>query len=595
MSVLKLTSGGLNSTIVSGSLGVFIALLFGNCVNSDGSQKKTSFDPSPAPDLVMGTATNPIIKGDVPDISTIRVGDVYYMVSTTMYYCPAVPIMKSYDLINWKIVSYCTDIINDIPAFRLETQTETRIGAYAQGQWAASLRYFDDRFWVLHCCNTDNTSYLYTTSDPEYEPWTRHATFTNMHDGSLFYDEVNDRVYVIYSAGETRLQELDRDLKTVKGSSKVIIVSPDAGTEGSQVYYKDGYYWFFFISYTSGRREFLYRSTNIEGPYEKYPGGGDRSVFLPVTGLGNRIGGVAQGGPIDTPNANGAGDWYAFFFQDRDAVGRVPVLIPMTWEEGEWPHFDKIKNNNGVITIPLEFDIMMAEDYGQNLYVSDEFDGPTLPLAWQWNHNPINSNWSLTARPGYLRLTTCGIPAAFAGNVTIFHARNTLTQRTFEPACEGTVALEPVNMKDGDIAGLAAFSSLGGFVGIEQEDGKKYIVMYTANNDSSTNPSTQGNRATETRQAQVEFNGDKIYLRVNFRFRGNSNSAETANFQYSLDKETWQNIGTTLNLRYTLQHFTGYRFGLFNYAKKEAGGHVDFDYFHVSPEGPVTSTVPTIQ
>jgi len=115
-------------------------------------------------DLVKKTASNPIIKGDVPDLSIIRTGDAYYMVSTTMYFCPAAPIMKSYDLVNWKIVSYCADIIEDLPNFRLETEDEERIGDYGRGQWASSLRYYNNRFWVLFTNNTTNKSYLFSAA-----------------------------------------------------------------------------------------------------------------------------------------------------------------------------------------------------------------------------------------------------------------------------------------------------------------------------------------------------------------------------------------------------------------------------------------------
>ncbi len=207
--------------------------------------------------------------------------------------------------------------------------------------------------------------------------------------------------------------------------------------------------------------------------------------------------------------------------------------------------------------------------------MSDEFNEAYLPLAWQWNHNPDNACWSLSERPGFLRIKTGRT------SKTIFHARNTLTQRTFEPACEGVIALEPGNMKDGDIAGFMALGPIAGFTGIEQEGSQKYIVMYTADNDSSTNPSTQGQRASQTRMAQVAFNGDRVYFRLKFQFKTGSFTTETAKFEYSLDGEKWQSIGTTVNIKWTLRHFTGYRFGLFNYAAKEAGGYVDFDFFHL--------------
>jgi len=488
------------------------------------------------------------------------------MVSTTMYFTPVAPIMKSYDLINWKIISYCTGILEDLPAFRLETETADRIGDYNRGQWASSIRYFDDRFWVLFMCLTTNKSYVFSTSDPENEPWQRTELNRAFYDPSILRDETTGKTYFFYGRGAITATEMENDLSAVKpdGLHQIIITSPDAAggndIEGVHAYYVNDFYYIFAITWASPdvhkRTVLCYRAGNIEGPYE------GRIVLQ--KGLGDRDGGVAQGGILQTQD----GDWYGLFFQDRDAVGRIPVLVPMRWSDDHWPVFGDADG-----AIPEEFEIKQFKNHQQNLYVSDEFDAPTLPLAWQWNHNPDNDLWSLTERPGFLRLTTGG-PAR-----TIFHARNTLTQRTFEPACEGIIALEPTNMKDGDIAGFAALAATAGFVGIEREGDQQYIVMYTADNENS---SARGQNAVQTRVAQVAFNGSRVYFKISFKFRGAAgNAAETANFAYSLDGENWQEIGTTLNLRYTLSHFTGYRFGLFNYATREAGGYVDFDYFHV--------------
>jgi len=515
--------------------------------------------------VAMGTAVNPLIGADVPDPSIIRVGNAYYMVSTTMYFCPVAPIMKSYDLVNWKIVSYCADIIEDLPVFRLEEENADRIGDYGRGQWASSLRYYYNLFWVLFTNNTTNKSYLFSTRDPENEHWERKEINRRFHDPSIFRDDNTGKMYVVHGNGNISLTEMETNLSGVKagGVDKVIIPSPDitGGTsaEGAHVYFLNGYYYIFLITLWP-RKEICYRSTNIEGPY-------DGKLVLDKA-LGGRSGGVAQGSIVDTPD----GDWYGFFFQDRDAVGRIPVLVPMRWSNDGWPVFGgTAATADG--NVPAEFNIKVAHDYGQNLYVSDEFDTTTLPLAWQWNHNPDNSRWSLTARPGYLRLTTVGTVR------TIFHARNTLTQRTFEPVCEGTIALELSGMKDGDIAGLAVLQAIAGFAGIEQDGAQKYIVMYTGDNDSE---GRVGSNAAVTRQARVEFSSSRVYLRVKCQFRVSAAAgSDTAVFSYSLDGTTWQVIGTTVNLTFSLRHFTGNRFGLFNYATKEAGGFVDFDYFHV--------------
>jgi beta-xylosidase len=505
----------------------------------------------------MGTATNPLLKGDVPDVSVLRAGDAFYMVSTTMYFSPVAPIMKSYDLVNWKIVNYCADILEDLPQFKLEKEDETILGEYGRGQWASSLRHHGNRYYVTFTNNSTNKTYIFYTTDIEKEgSWQRIELDRQFHDPSLFFDD--DGVAYIFSGyGNVQLTEMERNLRAVKegGMDLSVIPTPNVSgaqnAEGAQVYKRDDKYYIFLIGWVSGKRaELCYRSASITGPYEG-------KVVLNV-GLGSRSGGVAQGSIIDTPD----GDWYGFFFQDRDSAGRMPVLVPMTWGEDGWPVFTS--------PIPESFEIKQEQDFKTNLYVSDEFDETKLPFAWQWNHNPDNDCWSLTERPGYLRITTGRT------SKTVYHARNTLTQRTFEPACEGTISLEPTDMRDGDVAGLIALQATSGFVGIEQEAGQKYIVMYTGLNSGSD----RGSAAKVTRQEKIDFTGTKIWFKVNFEFRAGGTS-ETAVFSYSLDGAAWQSIGTTVTLAYTLPHFTGYRFGLFNYATQTAGGYVDFDYFHV--------------
>ena len=142
----------------------------------------------------------------------------------------------------------------------------------------------------------------------------------------------------------------------------------------------------------------------------------------------------------------------------------------------------------------------------------------------------------------------------------ILDARNTLTQRTEGPNCTCTLALETEGMKNGDFAGLVALQSNYGTVGVKMEDGKKSIIM--------TNK--------EGIVEELPFNREKLYVRIYFDYE---DSKDIADFYYSLDGENFTKIGNELKMLYTLDHFMGYRIGLFNYATKELGGYVDFEYF----------------
>ena len=192
---------------------------------------------------------------------------------------------------------------------------------------------------------------------------------------------------------------------------------------------------------------------------------------------------------------------------------------------------------------------------------SDEFirrkKGPDLPLVWQWNHNPNNNLWSVRQRPGYLRLTTGRIDSS------ILQAKNTLTQRTFGPQSSAVTSLDATNMKEGDCAGLLLLQKDYGFIGVKVRSGKKAIVVEMA---KSAEP------------VEVPFDQNVVFLKADCDFKDRSDKAY---FYYSLDGISWKRLGPELKMSYTIPHFMGYRFGLFNYATKVTGGYADFDYFSI--------------
>jgi beta-xylosidase len=266
---------------------------------------------------------------------------------------------------------------------------------------------------------------------------------------------------------------------------------------------------------------------------------------------------VAQGGLIDTPD----GRWFAYLFRDFGAVGRIPYLVPVNWADG-WP----ILGTDG--KVPDTLNLPGSKGLMPGIVASDEFrrhkGEPPLPLVWQWNHNPDNNLWSVSKRKGYLRLTTGRVDTLFV------IARNTLTQRTFGPECSGSTAINVSNMKEGDVAGLALLQRKFGLVGVKYHNGTKSIVMISA---QSGNP---------VEVKSVPLNQKKVYLRAECDFR---DRADTAYFYYSLDGKSWTPIGSQLKMEYSMPHFMGYRFGLFNYATRTPGGYVDFDWFRIAKEG----------
>lgn len=489
-------------------------------------------------------ATNPIIYADVPDISIVRVGNSYYMSSTTMHMSPGVPIMKSNDLVNWKLVNYAYDTLANADALNLTNGKN----AYGAGSWASSIRFHNGIYYISTFANTTGKTYIYSTRDIEKGPWKARSFAPELGDNSLFFDD-DGKVYMISGSGKLRLVELNEDLSGIKpgGTDQLIIenASPPLGglgPEGSQLFKLNGKYYLFNITWPKGsiRTVLIHRADKITGPYE------------------GRIGlqdlGVAQGGLVEAPN----GAWYSYLFRDYGSVGRIPYLVPVKWEDG-WP----VLGTGG--KVPDRLDLPPGKGLIPGIVASDEFTRKkgerALPLVWQWNHNPDNSLWSVTQRKGYLRLTTGRIDTDFV------MARNSLTQRTIGPVCSGAVSLDISNMKDGDFAGLGLLQKNYGLAGVKITGDSKAVVMINA---SIGKP---------VEAQKIPLDQKVVYFKAECNF---TNRKDVADFFYSLDGKTWIRLGTQLKMTYTFPHFMGYRFALFNYATKNIGGSADFDFFHIT-------------
>ena len=510
---------------------------------------------------------NPMLWADVPDPDVIRVGDTFYLVSTTMHLMPGAPIMKSKDLKNWETVGYIFDRLTDSPKYDLLEGT-----AYGRGQWATSLKYHNGKFYALLAPNEQGAmgdTYIFSAEKAE-GPWTIVSRMRHFHDCSLFFDD-DGRVYVVYGTGE--LMELKPDLSDVIEGTHMHIFQREADEtgllEGSRLIKHNGKYYLLMIShvYAPGRhrREVCYRADDIHGPYEK-------NVILQ-----SEFGGFsyeAQGTIVDTED----GDWYGIIFQDRGGVGRVLTVMPCRWIDG-WPMLGDEDGKVPTFVRPLksgqpETAIVKSDDFNAS-------PSPRLGLHWQWNHNPIDEAWSLTERPGFLRLKTNRVVP------NLYLALNTLTQRMEGPQCRGAIVMDLSKMKDGDCAGLAAFNSDTGALTIKKQ-GKKLVLEMSEQKVQLSDRDKEVTNVEEKVIESVELKQNTIWLRIDADFRpGNSGGRfmggnDRANFYYSLDGKEWTRIGTE-NYRLSFdwrRFFMGQKFGIFCYATKKKGGYVDIDEFN---------------
>ena len=501
---------------------------------------------------------NPVMWADVPDPAICCDGRDYYLCSTTMHFMPGVPIMKSHDLVHWETVSYVVPRMDYGEAYDLLDGKSV----YGHGQWAPSMRYHKGKFWVWFVCNGLGRGFLYVADKAE-GPWRLFSRPPYRHDGSLFFDD-DGRTYIFHGSGSiTELNDTLDDVRPggIDGQAFVRDADEQGLLEGSAVFKHDGKYYWMMISMDWSvpgrlRREVCYRSESIKGPWTK-------KVILEKAYEG--FGGVGQGSMTLGPD----GKWHAIIFQDRGAVGRVPNLMSVEWVDG-WPMIGDPHERFGDKSVdesPVQWGILG----------SDEFNDSRLKLHWQFNHNPIDSAWSLAERNGWLRLRTSRI----VDNVIV--APNTLTQRMCGPGCDGTIRLDVSHMKPGDRAGISAFQSDAGTLAVEAgEKGERRLVMCREESVFGGNRSVKSvNRRVlgevELEASRLKEGGGCVYLKC----AANVSKAEGgAYFSWSYDGKEWRPIGESVSLRFDWERFfVGSRFAIFNYATKEDGGFVDVDWF----------------
>lgn len=498
---------------------------------------------------------NPVIWADVPDPDVIRVGDDFYMVSTTMHLMPGCPVMHSRDLVNWETIGYVFDKLEDTSRYNMEGGT-----VYGRGQWATSIRYRDGRFYVLFSPNDEPyKAYIYTTENPAGE-WKLLCRTNHFHDSSLLLDD-DGRAYVFSGSGNIRLTELKPDLSGILegGINKNVIFPDDTETglhEGSRVIKHNGKYYAFVISWPKGkpRRQLCYRADNIEGPYEK------------CVVLESQFGGfpyVGQGCLVDDADGN----WWGMIFQDRGGVGRVLTLNPCTWKNG-WPMLGDSEGK-----VPLHVNKKIVPCSGDGVLASDEFSDGKKSILWQWNHNPDNASWSLTERPGYLRLSTSKVVK------DIFHAPNTISQRMVGPKSEAAIRMDVSKMKQGDVAGLSAFNGDSGLLSVVADKDGKWIVASTSS-VAFESKNKEIKEVVNREVARVPLKGNVVHFKVATDFNPGEDMAD---FYYSLDGKNWKPIGERFKMKFDFtKFFMGTRFAIYNYATESTGGMVDIDWFRTS-------------
>ena len=528
-----------------------------------------------------GTYSNPLFYDEFSDPDMIRVGDDYYLTGTTMHTMPGLPILHSRDLVNWRIIGYAFDRLDLGPDFRLEEGKQI----YGQGIWAPSFRFHNGTYYIFANVNRFGLQ-VFRASNPR-GPWAHNRIEQGLHDLSVLFDD-NGKVYAVYGARTIRIVELNQDLTAVvPGTDRVLIESNLGMGEGSHFYKINGKY--YIVSAIPGAHVPMKcaRADKLTGPWEVETISAEESLgigqgYRPKGGRGRRNTppmeaappdsrqnldlDLHQGGIIQTQK----GKWWGFSMQDHNSVGRLTSLSPVTWENG-WPYFGLPGNLRRTPSTWVKPNTGHSEPISSPYERSDDFSGPKLQMVWQWNHVPEDTKWSLSERPGYLRLHSLPAP-------DFWWARNSLTQRAVGPESTATTELDASGLQAGDVAGLALLNSPYGWIGLMRDDSGFAI----AECDHSTGKTIRKPIATP-----------HVWLRVHSNY-----DTEISEFSYSTDGKTYDRLGPDFITVFQLTTFQGVRNALFHYnTGGKPGGYADFNFFDLDEPRPrgLTKPIPLSQ
>lgn len=488
-----------------------------------------------------GTFKNPVLYADYCDPDIIRVSNDFYMVSSTFVDSPGINVLHSKDLVNWELVSHCATNVDGGNAFNMIGGT-----AYEAGYWAPSIRHRNGTFYVAVQPTFNNGRIYYATNAAG--PWNYHQLNQGIYDPGLFFD-TDGTGYIIHGHGPQSIATLNSNYSAVVAQTNNVL---NSGGEGTHVIKRGSYYYSFNAN--PGVWPFQLRcsrATSIFGPWET------GQVVLTATTGGH------QGAIVDVDDSGT--NWFGFVHQDSGSIGRMPRIGPVYWSNN-WPVF-------GTPGAPNQ----MAASYpkpilGQPIMqpaTSDEFTNSTLGLQWQWNHNPDNTRWSLTERPGYLRLRP-----TLATNFWV--ARNTLTQKGQGPQSQGIVKFDLSNLQPGDVAGFGTLGKVNGHIGVTVDGGGNKKLHMTMIKDKV---------GSYTGASGVPISGNTLYLRADLNFTNDLGVCS-----YSTNGTTWTTLGGNFQLLFGYgSTFQGEKFALFCYNTNTAAsaGYVDVDYFTFGETAPL--------
>jgi beta-xylosidase len=518
--------------------------------------------PAAAPwvaDLGDGRYRNPVLHADYSDPDAIRVGDTYYMTSSSFNSAPGLPLLSSKDMVNWELVGHALPRL--VPGERYQT------ARHGEGVWAPCLRYHDGKFWIFY---PDPDLGIFVTKADRFEgPWSEPRLLLagrGIIDPTPLWDD-DGKAYLLHGWAKSRAginnlltlrgmapdasRLLDETGRTVIDGNRI----PGYRTlEGPKFYKADG--WYYVFAPAGGVEEgwqAVFRSRRIDGPYE---------VRTVMDQGATPVNGPHQGAWV---RAQDGSDWF-LHFQDMKAYGRVVHLQPMRWADG-WPVIGADGPRAGTGQ-PVAVHVKpVAGQAIRTPATSDEFDGPTLGLQWQWNANSNQGWYSLSDKPGMLRLYTQVAPEA---NGFVRAAPSILAQKLPAPSFVVDTHIAMNDAVDGDRAGLIVNAMQYAWLGLERSAGATRLVYTTC--------ATPAKRCVETPAVVLPSAPSSLYLRMRMA------PGAIASFAYSTDNLHFTTVGEPFAV--SKGQWVGAQLGLFSVGEQAGAkpSSLDVDYLRVTAQ-----------
>lgn len=542
---------------------------------------------------------NPILRGFHPDPSIIRVGDDYYIATSTFEWWPGVRLHHSRDLCHWELIEY--------PLNRISQLDLKGVGA-SQGVWAPCLTYDKGIFYLVYTvvkafyCNMYDTNNYLVTAEDIHGPWSEPVKLNNFgFDPSLFHDD-DGRKYLVSMATDHRvpkkyagrlvLQEYDPAEKRVKGPIRDIYAADKIFLEGPHIFKRNGWYYLFSADTGTGEGhgQTIQRSRNIWGPYEMY-----RADFMERTEEGEAFSiltsrhheelPLQKSGHCDLVETQN-GEWYAVHLCGRPSKGRNPrdakrfpgarrymlgretAVQKMRWTQDDWLVLDGGGTSpREVVPAPLVGGV--GEELPKPL-VRDEFDQPKLHREYQSLRIPMDGEYlSLTEREGWLRMYgRSGLSSKFSQSLI---ARRITEYRA---ECCTCLEFEPKVFKH--MAGLVLLYDTDNYLYLHisrDEEIGKCVTLLKAENRKYEYP--YGYLAIPEHE--------KVVLRIKI-------DGITASFFYGIGDEKERLLGEIEDASFLSDEaceegwFTGLMCGICCQDLTGMGKYADFDWFEVKSE-----------